>query len=209
MNPLDDHGKALKGPALALLLTALVGAAALWTSEAYKTLRETRLQQARTALSAAREDYRQAVEAGDILRTSQQHYRQLRQRGFVGDEQRLMWIESLRSTGRKHHLYNLQYNLHQRQTLQLADVENSEHYQLYVSPMQLQLELTHEVDLLRYFADLDRDRPGLYQLRGCSLSSMLVAGEISLDKANVKASCDLAWYTVQPNSETGESEEAL
>ena len=51
------------------------------------------------------------------------------------------------------------------------DFENTEYYQVYVSPMQLNLELAHEVDLLRYFRDLDKDRPGVYQLRGCTLST--------------------------------------
>lgn len=209
MNQFEFLGKVIKGHALILLATALLSAAALWTSNAYKSARETRLLQARSELSATRENYRQAVDAGDIMKTSQQQYRQLQQRGFVGDEPRLLWIESLRSTGHAHHLYSLQYNLHQRHALQLADFENAEHYQLYVSQMQLNLELAHEVDLIRYFADLDRDRPGVYQLRGCTLSTLFTNGDISLDKPNIKASCDMAWYTVKPVAADDQSEDTL
>jgi hypothetical protein len=209
MSQFNEFGKTLKGHALVLVVVALLSAAALWGSDAYKAGRETRLLQARSSLSAVRDQYRQAVEAGDILRTSQQQYRRLQQRSFIGDEPRLLWIEALRSAGTAHHLYSLQYNLHQREPLQLAGFESAEHYQLYVSSMQLNMELAHEVDLLRYFAALNRNPPGLYQLRGCTLSTMFGNGEVFLEKPNIKASCDMAWYTVKAVSAVVESEDAL
>ena len=209
MSAFEYLAKALKGHAMVLLVVALGSAAALWASDSYKAARETGLLQARSDLSTVRENYRQAVDASDILKTSQQHYRQLQQQGFIGDEPRLLWIEALRNTGHAHHLYSLQYNLRRRQAMQLAEFENAEHYQLYVSPMQLDLELAHEVDLLRYFADLGVDQPGVYQLRGCTLSTLFTNGEVSLDKPNIKASCDMAWYTAKPVSAADENEETL
>ena len=188
---------ALKRPAVILLVVASIAAALLWSSDYYRTARAANLQQARSSLDAAREEYRLAVEADGILKTSQQRYRQLQQRGFVGDEQRLLWIESLRNTGQEHHLYNLQYSLSQRQAVQLSGFESTEYYQLFASPMQLQLELAHEVDLLRYFSRLNQKRPAVYQLRGCTIKPLFSDSGIQLDKANVNASCELTWYTVK------------
>ncbi len=190
-----SRARLLKHPSLVLLIITIISAALWWTSDRYKVERISALQQTRADLDRARDEYRRTVEAEGIVRTSSQRYRQLQQRGFVGDEPRLIWIESLRATGREHHLYNLQYSLHQRQAVQLSGMENTEHYQLYASSMQLQLDLAHEVDLLRYFTDLERRRPAIYQLRSCTLKSLTTDTDLSLDKANIKASCDLIWYT--------------
>jgi len=209
MRPFEADTQALKRPALMLMMVAVIAAAVLWSSQHYKATRVAALQQSRANLSMARDNYRQAVEADSILRTSQQRYRQLRQRGFVGDEPRLLWIESLRTTGREHHLYNLQYNLHQRQPVQLTGLESAEHYQLYTSTMQLQLDLAHEVDLLRYFNDLGQRRPAVYQLRGCTLKPLFGNDAIALDKANVGANCELRWYTVKDLASAEPTEDSL
>jgi len=209
MNRFECDSSAIKRTGIVLLATALAGAALIWASHRYLAVRQTRLQQARIDLGGERDKYRQAVDARTILNTSQQRYMQLEQRGFIGEEPRLVWIEALRNSGRKHHLYTLQYNLKQRQPLQLAGFEGNEYYQVYGSLMQLNFELAHEVDLLRYFAELERDRPAVWQLRGCSLASVTLDRGIALDKANVKASCELAWYTVRPVSPGTEEDETL
>ena len=201
MNRFEADMQVLKRPAIILLVVAVIATALLWGSDHYKSVRVIALQEVRSDLKLAREEYRLAVEADGILRTSQQRYRQLLLSGFVGDEPRLLWIESLRNTGADHHLYNLQYSLRQRQSVQLSGPKSTQHYQLYVSPMQMQLDLAHEVDLLRYFSDLNRQRPAVYQLRGCQLKPMFSESGIQLHKANVSADCDLLWYTVnEPGS---------
>jgi hypothetical protein len=185
------------------LAAGLAGAALVWNSNSYKVACENRLLQARSDLSVARDSYRRAIDADDILKTSQQRYRLLRDRGFIGDEPRLLWIEALRNIGQQRHLYNLQYNLQQRQELPIADGESTEHYRVYESVMHLDLDLAHEVDLLRYFSALDRDPPGVYQLRDCTLSTLFGSNEVSLDKANISASCNLAWFTVKTADDAG------
>ena len=197
MNRFEVDSQVLKRPLIVLALVVLVGTALVWTSVYYKGKRVAALQKARAELGMAQDDYRLAVEADGILQTSHQRYSQLQQRGFVGDEPRLLWVELLRNTGGKHHLYNLQYSLHQRRAAQLEGLESTEHYQLYASTMQLQLELAHEVDLLRYLADLDRQHPAVYQVRGCKLKPLFEGEGVAFDKANVAASCDLLWFTVK------------
>ncbi|VAW82839.1 hypothetical protein MNBD_GAMMA13-1148, partial [hydrothermal vent metagenome] len=189
--------KALKRTVLILLTVAAISAALWWSSDQYKQTRVATIQQARSDLNTTRDKYHLALKANDILKTSQQRYRHLQQRGFVGDEPRLLWIESLRATGREHHLYNLQYSLQQQQAVQLHGQENIEYYQLYASTMKLELNLAHEIDLLRYLDDLERRRPAVYQLRSCSLKPLFADNGIDLDKANISASCDLLWYTLK------------
>jgi len=201
--------QALKRPAQILGLVAFASACLVWYSEVFRAEHEQHLNLARSDLNNVRREYRLSLEAGDIINTSQQRYRQLQQRGFVGEEPRLLWIESLRSASQRKHLYGLQYKLKQQRILHLAGLDSGEHYQLYASPMQIQMDLAHEVDLLRFFSELDRERAAVYELRGCSLSSTFNGSHVDMDKANVTASCDLAWYTVKPLSALEEEEEQL
>jgi len=206
MERFEVHPSELRRPALALLGVLLLATVLIWASDAFRGARERHLDSARSSLDSVRTDYRLAVEAGNILRSSQQRYRELQQRGFIGEEPRLIWIESMRNSGRANRLYNLQYSLKQQQPLTLSDRDYTEYYQLYTSPMSVQLELTHEVDLIRFFAALDHERPAIYQLRGCTLKPMFGAEGIAVDKANVSASCELAWYTVKRRTEESEEE---
>lgn len=210
MSPLEGVNKqALRRPAIILVTVAIICSSLLWASDQYKAAHITALQHARADLNGARNEYRLAVEAGSIIRTSHQRYRQLEQRGFVGDEPRLLWVESLRTSGRDHHLYNLQYSLREQQAVQLNGLESTEHYQLYVSRMQLQLDLAHEVDLLRYFSNLEGQRPAVYQLRSCTLKPQISDNTIALDKANVNANCELLLYTVKDLASIQPDEELL
>ncbi len=206
MNRFEIDYVELRRPALALLGVLLVSAILIWASDAFMSSRELQLKNARSGLDAIRSEYRRAVEAGDILRTSQQRYGELQQRGFIGEEPRLIWIESMRNSGRDNRLYNLQYSLKQQQPLTLADFETTEYYQLYTSPMSIQMELSHEVDLIRFFAQLNREQPAIYRLRGCTLKPMFGTEGIALDEGNVSANCELAWYTVKPRSDSTEED---
>lgn len=208
MERFEMHPYELRRPALSLLAVVLASAAMLWASNAFRDTRERRLDSTRSGLDSVRTNYRLAVEANQILHTSQQRYRELLQRGFIGEEPRLIWIESMRNSGRDNRLYNLQYSLKQQQPLSLAEQDYNEYYQLYASPMSVQLELSHEVDLLRFFAELESEKPAIYRLRGCTLKPMFGADGVAMDKANVSASCELSWYTVKRRSDETE-EEAL
>lgn len=196
MSRFEADSRALKRPALVLAVVAIFAALLLWASYTYKAHNLSALRQARAELDGVRNDYQLAQEADGILRSSQQRYRQLLHRGFIGPEPRLQWIESLRETGREHHLYNLKYNLRQRQRVALSGMETTEHYQIYTSAMQLRLDLAHEVDLLRYFADLNHRQPAVYQIRACSLKPTFADSNVALDAANVNVKCELLWYTV-------------
>ena len=69
---------------------------------------------------------------------------------------------------------------------------------------------------IRYFRHAFRMVSGKYDEKGAkgdtshfrALTTAL-SGTVSLDKPNVKASCELAWYTVKPYTESQAQEESL
>jgi len=190
----DMLRKPLQRMLLVAALIALLGGLSNW----YATAKHHVLSSARADLNVLRAEYRDAVEASGILRTSQARYKDLEQRGFVGDEQRLLWIESLRNSGQSQQLFSLKYNLRQQQSIRLNGGPETSHYQLYASPMELHLELAHEGRLVAFFERLRDERPAVYQLQACTLTPGFNDGQIAFDKANVSADCDLVWFSVRP-----------
>lgn len=196
---------ALKRPLMLLGLLFFVSALLVWSTAGIKNSQQARLQQARSELEMQRSEFRLAVEAGDIMQTSQQRFSELEQMNFIGKEQRLLWIESLRSNGHEHRLYNLGYALKQQHAVN-SNEDSYEYYQLYASPMNLHLELVHEGYLVEFFETLKRDKSAIYQLRSCSMTSKLDDNGIHFDTPNITADCNLVWYTVRPFANDSETD---
>ncbi|TCK16861.1 hypothetical protein DFR30_0080 [Thiogranum longum] len=188
----------LMAPAKRLLLIAGVVSLFAGLSAWYSGTQHERLARERADLNVLRAEYRDAVEAGGILRTSQQRYRDLEQRGFIGDEPRLLWIESLRNSGQSQRLYNLKYNLNQQRPVTLSDGPQTSHYQLFASPMKLHLDLAHEGRLIGFFENLRRERPAVYQLHDCTVAPTFGNQDVNFGKPNIAADCELVWFTARP-----------
>jgi len=198
MKPFNFSRTALKRPILALGAATALSACLVWVSEQYKSTHLGNLNQARSGFNIVRNEYRLASQAGDIINTSGHRYKQLQQRGFIGDEPRLLWIEALRSSGIKHNVYTLEYRLKQQQALNLESIGQSQHYQLYASVMQLRLDLAHEVDLIRFLTQLENEQAAVYRLSGCSLTPTFGLDGVSASKPNITADCNLVLYTAKP-----------
>ncbi|VAW78154.1 hypothetical protein MNBD_GAMMA15-1185 [hydrothermal vent metagenome] len=198
MKQFEINHDLLRLPLQRLLIVAaiigLLGGISGW----YASIEHDKLVRTRADLNVLRAEYRDAVEAGGILRTSQQRYRDLEQRGFIGEEPRLLWIESLRNSGQSQRLYSLKYNLRQQQPVRLNGGPSTSHYQLYASPMELHLDLAHEGRLVSFFENLRGERPAIYQLHACTLIPSFDNDSITFDRANVSADCDLIWFTARP-----------
>ena len=198
MKQFDINTDMLRKPLQCLLLVAVVIGLLTGLSSWYADGAHEKLVHARTDLKVLRAEYRDAVEAGGILHTSQQRYHDLEQRGFIGEEPRLLWIESLRNSGQSRRLYSLKYNLQQQQAIKLDGGPVTSHYQLYASTMELHLDLAHEGRLVTFFDSLRAERPAVFRLQACTLIPRLNEGQVAFDKANISADCDLVWFTARP-----------
>jgi len=205
MDQFEADWASLKKPLTLLAVLFCLSLALIGFSGYYRHDQQAVLDRASAELETQRSQYRLAVEAGDILQTSQQRYADLEQRYFIGDEKRLLWIESLRSSGRKERLYNLRYNLKQQRPV-YSDEDGFGYYEINASSMSLHLELRHEGHLVGFFKQLKQDRAAVYQLQACSLSSRFGEDGIQLENPNIFADCDLVWYTLRRLSEQQEGD---
>lgn len=159
-------------------------------------------QKSRTAASEALRERNgklaQLGQDGRAIRQKLALFGELRQRGTIGEEQRLDGIELLNALRRKHGI-TLQYELAPQRELE-AKVAGT--FSIYASTMKLQLGLLHEEDLLRVLDELRQQARALLLLRRCKLSRR---HEID-DEPNrrpgtqLQADCLIDWVTLRERS---------
>jgi len=119
-------------------------------------------------------------------------------KGLIGREHRLNWIETLRQSGEKIKLPSLGYEIVSREEFIPGFQLNSGSYKLFSSEMNLRLGLLHEGDLVNLLNYLDRHAEGNYSVSECLFRRARSNIDIksSIDKPNISATCVLQWFTI-------------
>ena len=118
-------------------------------------------------------------------------------KGVIGQERRLDWIEVLRKTGDVLKLPALNYEIKSQSLYVPPYAATLGKFKLYDSGMSLNASLAHEVDLLRIFEYLDRNAAGSYTAAECRMQRMTENIDPALIRANISAKCDLMWFTIR------------
>ena len=118
--------------------------------------------------------------------------------GEIGQERRLDWIETLRSTGVDIKLPSLSYTIESQKTFMPTFSVNMGRYRLYKSDMNLKIQLLHEGDLFKLLDQLEQKAKGLYRVSNCKLNNN-IRGRLTDDPdiGNVSADCLLEWFTLK------------
>jgi hypothetical protein len=126
-------------------------------------------------------------------------YQQLAHAGFVGEEQRMDWIDALRLANQEARTFGVEYEIGaQRPYVYAAEVKPGP-LKISESVMQMRLRLLHEEDLLRFFDALTRTGGGFFAVDRCVLRRVneREAERAARTQENVVAECELRWLTVQ------------
>lgn len=120
-------------------------------------------------------------------------FNQLQARGLIGEEQRLDWIELLKSIHEQRRLIDLEYEIAPQRSL---DANPGSDLDFYASSMKLHLKLLHEEDLTRLLADLRNQAKALLQIRSCKVDRLANGS----GQANLSADCEIDWITLRPTT---------
>ena len=184
---------ALRAP-LILLLTVLIAAVAgvVWSLQLdARALASVESQ--RAALSAAQTRQRQGQHEARMIDTHIDAYRALVARGFIGEENRLAWIEAVQLANRETGLYGLTYTLSPRAAAPAALAAG---LPLQLTRMTVKMPLLVETDLTRFLDDLRARTPGVVRVERCTLARPLGAGDVLSVEPALEAECELVWYTL-------------
>lgn len=194
MNP--DDLQALKNPLLVLLAVLLIGAAAVYYSERMMVASRQQLTQQQVQLREARTRLQKSGDEKDVIVQYLERYRQMERIGFVGEEQRINWLDGLRLANQQADLFGVDYQIGVQRPYPYAAEFNPGQLALNQSVMRLRFRLLHEEDLARFFVTLARQGAGLFTIDQCALRRIDTGGVIRY-QPNVTAECDLSWITVK------------
>ena len=130
----------------------------------------------------------------EIRRDSLLFY-QLQERGVIGEEQRLDWVELLEAIRDTRRLLDLRYEIAPQRPLEAGAAGD---FVFSVSSMKVQMKLLHEEDLTRLLSDLRRQAKALIRIKGCNVERLPpTVAERAGDWANLQADCEIDWLTLR------------
>lgn len=194
MKRLEVDLRPLVGPGIASLL-ALALLAATWVIAGdWLQTRSDDFRRARSELSQAASRYRNASDDQQVYQEYATRFRQMRASGWIGQEQRLGWIEALQRANADLRLPTLRYDIGEQNQVEPNEV--SSHLELHRTPMTLNLGALHEGDVIELLQRLQAMGQGLMSVERCGLSRNGDRVRLDADAANVNIECSLDWYTL-------------
>jgi len=188
--------EALRTPLLVLLAVLVAGAGAVFYSDRLLTSERQQLLQQQGQLKQAHVRLQKSGDESDIIVLYLDRYRQLERTGFVGEEQRINWLDGLRLANQQADLFGVDYQIGTQKAYPFAAEFNPGQIELNQSLMQLRFRLLHEGDLLRFFDALARQNAGIFTIDQCLLRRIDTRGVIRY-QPNVNAECELSWITAK------------
>lgn len=179
-------------------LTALIAVVACTAAYWMHTAQVERFSQLRVNRAAIHEDYDALIYRRRLVDLYHRRYLQFHDLGFVGRESRLDWVETLRTTTNELTLPRVAYAIEPqlKATAPVQSVMSGEDIQIYLSKLQLEMGLVHELDLLRFFDELQGKAPGLIKVDGCNLNFQVDKDYRMRAGANIQASCAIKIFSV-------------
>jgi len=151
-----DDLKALRTPIVILAVIIIIGAVAIfYLNQSLGALRRDFAQQTNQMREARTRLQRSGDEKQVIIRQLPA-YRNLERIGFVGEEQRLNWVEGLRLSNQQSQLFGITYQIGAQQPYPYAAELNPGQLTINHSLMKMNFNLLHEGDLMRLLTTLGK-----------------------------------------------------
>ena len=195
--------KALRVPLLVLGITLVAIVLVVYFSgvmldEAHRTRtkREGQLREARLQILNAGEEKERIVRYVGT-------YQQLARAGFVGEEQRINWLDSLRIANQEAQIFGVEYDIGAQKPYTYANEFDTGKLLLQESVMHLKFRLLHEEDLLHFFQALAHQGGGFFTQDQCQIRRPNPKDDKGVQfQTNLTAECDVRWITINPPAAT-------
>jgi len=188
--------QALRNPLLLVAGVALLGALAVYYSGRLMIAARQQLVQQQVLLNDARTRLQKSGDEKNIIVRYLDGFRQLERTGFVGDEQRINWLDGLRLANQQADLFGVDYQIGAQSPYAYAAEFSPGPLALNQSVMRIRFRLLHEGDLNRFLDSLSRQGAGIFAVDQCLMRRIDTRGVIRF-QPNVNAECDLSWITVR------------
>lgn len=145
-----------------------------------------------------RRDFDALLAEQRMVQRYEDRYEGLHDRGFIGPESRLDWIETVRTTAEGLSLPRVTYSIDPQLEVSppVKSAVRSKDMKINVSRAELQLGVSHELDVLRFFDELQHNAPGLIKVDECDLSWRADLSAALHPGSNLGAQCSVQIYSV-------------
>ena len=189
--------RALRDPLIIMIIVlALCASFIYYLNSSLKTALQDLAQQ-QNQLRDARTRLHTSGDEKQIIVRYLDDYQWLQRLGFVGEEQRINWLEGLRLSNQQTQLFGIDYQIGAQQTYPYASELDPGQLVLHQSLMKITFRLLHEGDLVRFLNTLAQQGAGFFSVNQCLLERLDTDGSMRF-QPNLRAECELAWITVRP-----------
>jgi hypothetical protein len=124
-------------------------------------------------------------------------YRKLLDRGVIGEEQRLNWVDRIGEIKTARKLFDVKYSIDVQKPVDYPGLAGAGDVELMASPMKLDMALLHEEDLFRFLDDLRGALSAHVVVKSCSIQrNQRATGERGL-VPRLEASCEIDLVTIR------------
>jgi hypothetical protein len=192
-------------PLLAVAVVLAVCAGGVYYSNALLKRSRTDLTAAQGQLNEARKRVQQSGDERDMISAYVGPYTALVERGVVGEEQRLNWVDALREANNQAKLFGVEYEVLAQQPYAFATEVQAEGLPVQQSIMKLKLGLLYEDDLLTFFRALQAQGAGAFAVNQCMIERVSREATRPANAPTLRAECELAWITIAAPAAEGSS----
>lgn len=180
-------------PAAIFLLVLIVSISWLYQRLVMVESVQQQGQQVQAALTEANQKINQSVQdkqwAGQYLKA----YTQLQRSGFVGDDQRLTWYQTLVATSSRLKLSDVSFDIAPQQLNSPALPSGT--LQLMVTPVHFTAEIPHEGVFAQLLEDLRVQEHGIFTVSECTLT-------LASESLPLQTHCLFEWHTLTPEAKS-------
>lgn len=192
----NEDLQALRNPLLVLVIVLIAGAAAVYYSGQFRDSARRQLTTQEAQLRDARMRLQRSGDEREIIVRHLDRYRTLQRAGFIGEEQRINWLDGLRVANQQTDLFGVEYQIGTQSAYPFAAALNPGNITLNRSVMRLQFRLLHEMDLFRFLNALRQQAGGFFTVDQCVLRR-LDSRSVIRYQPNLGADCELSWITAK------------
>ena len=196
MNLSRDDWKKLILPAAICVALLAAGGALIWGATQSQRSARVLLAAAQKDRTEKAERLARIAEEEREVREKLQVYEQLQRLNILGEERRLEWADTINRIRTERELLDLKYKV-DRQKLLVSLPGKPGSVDFFASPMQVQIALLHEGDLVRFLSDLRASGNAYYSVKHCDINRTGQAATGTGLTPRLRADCDIDLITIQ------------
>jgi hypothetical protein len=188
----------IKWSLIAFTASLLVSICAIWLSSEYVEQSLHERQQAQKHLVDARKQLSDVQSDLENMSIYAREFASLVDYKIIGGEQRLDWMEGLVKLRQNQLVVDFKYTIAPQQIYSPKPTLDMGNFDLNLSGLNLQLDLQHEMQLIKFFDALRSNIRGWFIIDHCTLDRAVTnnSGEIQ-PLTQLKADCAGGWITMK------------